>query len=59
MAQTVKNLPAVQKTRSIPRSGRFPGEGNDYSLQYSCLGKSMKREDWQARVHRVAKNQSF
>ena len=25
---------------SIPRSGIFPGEGNDNSLQYSCLGKS-------------------
>ena len=21
----------------IPESGRFPGEGNGYSLQYSCL----------------------
>ena len=24
---------------SIPRSGRSPGEGNGYLLQYSCLGK--------------------
>ena len=23
---------------SIPGSGRFPGEGNGYPLQYSCLG---------------------
>ena len=31
----VKNLPEVQKTPgSIPRSGRSPGEGNGYPLQY-------------------------
>ena len=24
----------------IPGSGRFPGEGNGYPLQYSCLEKS-------------------
>ena len=24
----------------IPRQGRFPGEGNGYPLQYSCLGYS-------------------
>ena len=24
----------------IPGSRRFPGEGNGYPLQYSCLGKS-------------------
>ena len=23
----------------IPGSGRFPGEGNGYQLQYSCLGE--------------------
>ena len=28
---------------SIPRSGRSPGEKNDYSLQYSCLENSMDR----------------
>ena len=26
---------------SIPGSGRSPGEGNDNSFQYSCLGNSM------------------
>ena len=25
----------------IPRSGRSPGEGNDYPLQYSCLQNSV------------------
>ena len=28
---------------SIPRSGRSPGEGNGYPLQYSCLQNSMDR----------------
>ena len=28
---------------SIPRSGRFPGEGNDNPLQYSGLGDLMDR----------------
>jgi len=26
---------------SIPRSGRFPGEGNGNRLQYSCLENPM------------------
>ena len=35
----VKNLPANQArdTGSIPRSERFPGEGDSNPLQYSCL----------------------
>jgi len=33
---------------SVPGSGRFPGEGNGYSLQYSCLENSMDRGAWQA-----------
>ena len=28
---------------SIPGSGRSPGEGNGYQLQYSCLENSMDR----------------
>ena len=28
---------------SILASERFPGEGNGYPLQYSCLGNSMDR----------------
>ena len=32
----------------IPGSGRFPGEGKDTPLQYSCLGNPMDRGtyDW-------------
>ena len=33
----VKSLPAMQETSLIPASGRSPGEGNGYPLQYSCL----------------------
>ena len=28
---------------SIPGLGRYPGEGNGYPLQYSCLENSMDR----------------
>ena len=38
MAQRVKHLPAMSgDPGSIPGSGRSPGEGKGYSLQYSCL----------------------
>ena len=30
----------------IPGLGRFPGEGNDNPLQYSCLENPMDREAW-------------
>ena len=42
---------------SVPGLGRSPGEGNDYSLSYSCLENPMDRGAWQAAVHRVAKIQ--
>ena len=38
---------------SIPGSGRSPGEGSDYPLQYSCLENPMDRGAWQARVYWV------
>ena len=41
---------------SIPGLGRFPGEGNDNPLQYSCLENSMDGEAWWATVHGVAKS---
>ena len=43
---------------SIPRSGSFPGGGNDNPLQYSCLENPMDRGLWQATVNRVAKNRA-
>ena len=62
MALVVKNLPAnaedVRDVGSIPGSGRSPGEGNGYPLQYSCLENPMDRVAWRATVHRVAKSQT-
>ena len=40
---------------SIRGSGRSPGEGNGYPLQYSYLENSMDRGAWQATVHGVAR----
>ena len=40
----------------IPGSGRSPGKGNSYSLQYSCLENPMDRGGWQATVHGVTKS---
>ena len=39
---------------SIPGLGRFPGEGNDNPLQYSCLENPVDRGAWLATVHGVA-----
>ena len=40
----VKNLPAnAGDAGLIPTSGRSPGEGNGYPLQYSCLEISMDK----------------
>ena len=57
----VKNLPARAGDASwvgklIPGLGRCPGEGNDYPLQYSCLGNPLDTEAWWATVHGVAKS---
>ena len=38
---------------SIVGSGRSPGEGNSYPLQYSCLGNPMHGGAWWATVHEV------
>ena len=55
----VKNLLAMQETqvdmRSIPGSGRPPGERNGKTLQYSCLGNPMDRGDWWSTVHGFVK----
>ena len=59
MAQQVKNLPAnAGDAGSTPGSGRFPGEGNGYPLQYSCLDNPMDRGAWRATIHGVAKSQT-
>ena len=52
----IKNLPAnARDTSSIPESGRFFGEGDDNTLQYSCLEKPMGREALWATIHGVSK----
>ena len=43
----------------IPGSGRSPGEGSGYPLQYSCLENSMDRGAWQATVHGITKTQTW
>ena len=40
----------------IPGSGRSPGEGKGYPLQYSCLGNPMDRAVWWVTVHEVVKS---
>ena len=50
------NARDAEQLGSIPGLGRSPGEGNDYPLQYSCLGNLMGRGAWWARVHGVAKS---
>ena len=55
----VKNLPANEGDLGlISRSGRSPGVGTGYPLQYSCLENSMDRGAWWAIVHAVAKSQT-
>ena len=50
--QTVKYLPAnAGDTSWITGSKRSPGEGNDNSLQYSCLKNPVDRGAWMATVH--------
>ena len=43
---------------SIPQSGKSPGEGNGYPLQYSCLGNPMDRGAQQTTVHGDIKSQT-
>ena len=55
VVQTVKN---VADPGSIPGSGRSPGEGNGYPLQYSWLGNPMDRGAWQVIVHGIPRSQA-
>ena len=56
-ALVVKNLSAkagdVRDAGSIPRLGRFPGEGNGNQLQCLNLENHMDRGTWWATVHGV------
>ena len=45
----VKNLPAhARDMGAIPSLMKFPEEGNDNPLQYSCLGNPADRGAWRA-----------
>ena len=60
MVLVIQNPPAnagdYKKHRSIPWSGRSPGEGHANPIQYSCLENPMDRGAWQAMVHRVTES---
>ena len=55
----VKNLPVkagdIRDLGSFPGSGRSPGRGHGYPLQYSCLGNPVDRGAWWAVVSRVTR----
>ena len=58
MSRAVKKPPAGETgdARTIPGSGRPPGEGHGNPLQCSCWENSMARGAWQTIVHWVAKS---
>ena len=56
MAQTVKNLPAMQETQVGSLSWEDPLEKGRQLIQYPCLENSMDRGAWQAIVCGVAKS---
>ena len=53
----VKNPPANARDSGwIPGLAKFPGEGNGYPLQYSCLENLMDRGTWWATDHGVTRS---
>ena len=60
MAQTVRNLPAIQKTwlGSVPRLGKSPGRGHGNPLQYSSLESPHGQRGLAGYHHGVAKSQT-
>ena len=46
----------ARESGSISGSGKSPGEGSGYPLQYSCLENSMDRGAWWATIHGVAES---
>ena len=56
VAQTVKNLPAVQQTQVQSLGQEDPLEkGMPRKLQCSCLENSLNRGAWQSTVHGVTR----
>ena len=60
---TVKNLPVnsgdIKDSGLTPGSGRYPGERNGNTLQYSYLENPMDRGAWRATVHGIAKSRMW
>ena len=58
----VKNPPTnaegITEVGSIPKSGRFPGEGHGKPLYYSCLESPKDTGAWRATVHRDTKSRT-
>ena len=50
------NAGDVRDVGLILGSGRLPGEGNGYPLQYPCLENPTDRGTWRAIVHGVTKS---
>ena len=46
----------IRDAGSVPGSGRSPGGGSGYPLQYSGLGNPTDREAWWAIAHSVAES---
>jgi len=59
VAQKVKK-PLLMQEMPVQSLGwaDSPGEGNDNSLRYSCLGNLMDRGGWRATTYVVAKSQT-
>ena len=55
MAQSVKNLPAMEETWLWPGLETSPGEGNGNPLLYLCLGSPMDWGAWWATFHGVTR----
>ena len=55
VAQSGKNLPAMQETRVGFLGREDPMEENGNRPQYSCLENSIHREAWQATAHGVSR----
>ena len=58
VAQTVKNLSAVQEIGFEPWVGKIPWRREWLPLQYYCWENPIDRGHWQAAVHRTAKSRT-
>ena len=59
VAQTVKNLPAMQETRFDFWVRKIPWRREWYPLQYSCLGNPMDRGASRTTVHSITKTRTY